>query len=377
MSLLLPIARRVVTGVLSRADVAVGGGRPWDVQVNDPRFFVRALSGSLGMGDSYMDGDWECAQIDELVARVLAAGSDEALPSFQKGLLLARSRLVNLQSVVRAGQVAEAHYDLGNAFFEAMLGPTMTYSCAYFRDAEDLESAQLAKMDLICEKLQLRPGERLLDIGCGWGTLLLHAARKYGCEGVGVTVSREQFEYARARAGGLPVRFLLEDYRSREVARRGPFDKVVSVGMFEHVGQKNHRTFLGIARALLRDDGLFLLHTIGNDHSPTDPWLNKHIFPNGSLPSTLDLAEAAAAEGLVMEDWHNFRADYDRTVMVWHERFLAHAASADPPLPERFRRMWSFYLCAMAGCFRAGSRNQLWQIVFSKRGVRGGYRSVR
>jgi len=284
------------------------------------------------------------------------------------------ARVWNLQSVARAGQVAEAHYDLGNELFEAMLGPSMVYSCACFREATDLDAAQVAKMDLICRKLELRPGERLLDVGCGFGSLLLHAAQRFGCEAIGVTVSREQHAYAVERLRGTTARALLLDYRSDELARLGPFDKIASVGMFEHVGATNYRGFLDLMRRLLTERGLFLLHTVGNDHSSTDAWLSRHIFPNGTLPSTVDLTRAARGL-LVLEDWHNLRADYDRTLLAWHERFERYAATTE--LPRRFYRMWRYYLLTMAGGFRDGRRNQLWQVVLSKQGVPGGYRSVR
>ncbi len=370
-------SRKLVEHVLGRAGVHLGGSRPWDVQVHDERFFLRVLThGSLGLGESYMEGWWDCGQIDELVARLLGGAADKSLFDWRKKLLMASAWVSNAQTVVRAVQVAEVHYDLGNDFFEKMLGPSMNYSCGYWREADTLDAAQYAKMELICRKLQLQPGERLLDIGCGWGGLVRYAAEKYGAECVGVTISQEQADYATAHTAGLPVRILRADYRDEAVSRLGPFDKVVSVGMFEHVGQRNYREYMRLARRRLKEDGLFLLHTIGNDHSPTDAWLNRYIFPNGILPSTVDLTRAA--NGLfIQEDWHNFRADYDKTIMAWYRNYEQHAASPGVTLPERFRRMWRYYLQTMAGAFRARSRNQLWQVVYSVRGVAGGYHSPR
>ena len=367
--------RAVAERLLARAGVRLDGGAPWDIQVNDPRFFARALSqGSLGFGESYMEGFWDCERLDELAVRLLRSGLDDLVPDLPRRALMGAARVWNLQSVARAGQVAEAHYDLGNELFEAMLGPSMVYSCACFREATDLDAAQVAKMDLICRKLELRPGERLLDVGCGFGSLLLHAAQRFGCEAIGVTVSREQHAYAVERLRGTTAQALLLDYRSDELARLGPFDKIASVGMFEHVGATNYRGFLDLMRRLLTERGLFLLHTVGNDHSSTDAWLSRHIFPNGTLPSTVDLTRAARGL-LVLEDWHNLRADYDRTLLAWHERFERYAATTE--LPRRFYRMWRYYLLTMAGGFRDGRRNQLWQVVLSKQGVPGGYRSVR
>ncbi|MCB9759408.1 MAG: cyclopropane fatty acyl phospholipid synthase [Alphaproteobacteria bacterium] len=359
--------RGIVERVLASADVRLDGDRPWDVRVHDPRFFRSAvLRGTLGVGESYVDGWWDCDALDELVARVGRSSADDLLPDWGDAALRLSSRLVNLQSTLRASQVAERHYDLGNAFFREMLGPTMTYSCGYWAEAETLEQAQAAKMDLICRKLGLQEGDRILDIGCGWGSLLRHAAERYGCEGLGISVSAPQIAWAREHSAGLPLRFETLDYRSPDL--KGPFHHIVSVGMFEHVGRKNHRVFLARARALLAEGGLLLLHTIGNDHAASDPWLHRYIFPNGELPSTRQLARAL--QGLfVLEDWHNFRLDYWRTIRVWAERFR----SPDP----RFTRLWRFYLLSMAGTFKAGGRNQLWQLVLSPHGVADGYRSPR
>lgn len=368
--------RPLVSAVLARAGVRIDGGDPWDIRVNDDRFYAAVLArGSLGMGESYMAGDWDCERVDELVVRLLRADVDDLVPDLPKQLLMGAARLANLQSVGRAAQVAEAHYDLGNDLFEAMLGPTMVYSCGYFRGTDDLDAAQTAKMDLICRKLGVRAGDRLLDVGCGFGSLLLHAEEHYGCTGVGITVSKEQLAYASERLRGKRSRVVLLDYRSRDLAALGPFDKIASVGMFEHVGTKNYRAFFEVTRRLLAPSGLLLLHTVGNDHSPTDAWINRYIFPNGMLPKAAEIT--AAANGLfVLEDWHNFRADYDKTLLAWHERFERFAA-ARPDLPRRFYRMWRYYLLGMAGGFRSGDRNQLWQVVFSKGSIAGEYRSVR
>jgi cyclopropane-fatty-acyl-phospholipid synthase len=376
MNLAATLLRPLIGRVLGRADVRLDGDRPWDLRILDERFYpMAATRGTLGMGEAYMEGYWEAERLDELVFRLLHADVDHALPDLPNQLLLSLVRLTNLQSEARAADIAEAHYDLGNDLFEAMLGPTMVYSCGYFRGTDDLDAAQSAKLDLICQKLSLRPGDRLLDIGCGFGSLLLHAAERYGCAGVGVTVSREQQAYAARRLRGSGARVVLCDYRSDELGRLGPFDKIASVGMFEHVGSKNYRTFFTVARRLLSADGLLLLHTVGNDHAPTDPWIHRYIFPNGVLPSTAQIA-AATSDLFVLEDWHNFRADYDRTLLAWEARFTRWAATR-PEMPRRFLRMWRLYLLSMAGCFRAGDRNQLWQVVLSPHGVAGGHRSVR
>jgi len=361
--------------LLEVADVRIGGSRPWDLQVHHPDTLPRILArGSLGLGESYMDGWWDCAQLDEFIARVLRARLDAQVGSAGLWLAGLRTRLLNLQSVSRAWQVGRLHYDLGNALYEAMLDPRMVYSCGYWACARSLEQAQEAKLDLICQKLGLRPGMRLLDIGCGWGSLMRFAAEHYGVTCVGLTVSREQAQWGAARVQGLPVRFELTDYRLFNRDSTQQFDRVASVGMFEHVGHKNYPAFFEVVRRSLREDGLFLLHTIGKNRSGLgiDPWIEKYIFPNGVLPSVADIA-AASESSFVLEDWHNFGADYDRTLMAWHERFEGAWPGLQARYGERFYRMWRYYLLSCAGTFRARD-NQLWQLVLSPRGVPGSYR---
>jgi len=361
--------------LLATAGIAVGGSRPWDMQVHHPATFDRILTrGSLGLGESYMDGWWDCEAVDEFIARVLRARLDQRVG--RAGWIWAslKARLTNLQSEHRAWQVGQMHYDLGNDLYEAMLDSSMAYSCGYWAQATDLQAAQEAKLDLICQKLQLRPGMTLLDIGCGWGSLMLFAARYYGVQCVGLTVSKEQAQLGALKAGDLPVRFELTDYRQFNPQGLQRFDRVASVGMFEHVGHKNYRAYFDMARRSLRDDGLFLLHTIGKNRAgwAIDPWIEKYIFPNGVLPSSSEMAFYSERD-FVMEDWHNFGADYDKTLMAWHQRFEAAWPSLKARYGERFYRMWRYYLLCCAGTFRARD-NQLWQAVFSPRGQSGGYR---
>jgi cyclopropane-fatty-acyl-phospholipid synthase len=284
-----------------------------------------------------------------------------------------RARLFNLQSVRRAWQVGQAHYDLGNDFFAAMLDSRMTYTCGYWARATNLEGAQAAKLDLVCRKLGLRPGMRLLDIGCGWGSLMKFAARHYGVSCEGLTISREQAAYIRQNREGLPIEAHLGDYRTFNPAGRGSFDRLASLGMFEHVGRRNHAAYFDMAARSLDGDGLFLLHTIGKNRrgGGTDPWIDRYIFPNGELPSLGEIADRSESR-FVVEDVHNFGADYDRTLTAWHARFEAAWPRFAPALGERFRRMWRYYLLACAGTFRART-TQLWQIVLSPGGVPNGY----
>ena len=365
---------RIVSELLSRAGIEINGNASCDIQVKNPRLFKRVLQeGSLGLGESYMDGWWECDRLDIFFDKVLRAGLETQLPhNIKDTLRIAAARLFNLQSRKRAWQVGKEHYDLGNDLFSRMLDSFMQYSCGYWKDAQTLEAAQEAKLDLICQKLQLQPGMKVLDIGCGWGGLAEFMAKNYGVSVKGVTISAEQQKMAQARCEGLDVEILLQDYRDLN----DQFDRIVSVGMFEHVGPKNYDTYFSVVDRNLKPDGLFLLHTIGSRKTDNnvDPWINKYIFPNGCLPSVRQIAHASEPH-FVMEDWHNFGADYDTTLMAWHERFLECWPEIADNYSERFKRMFSYYLNACAGAFRARDI-QLWQVMFS-RGVESGLRVAR
>lgn len=365
---------RRVQSMLSLADVQINGTRPWDIHVRNADFYARLLSkGSMGLGESYMDGWWECEQLDEFVCRALRLDLDKQLQHAGMLWSVLKAHLLNLQNERRAWQVGREHYDLGNALFEQMLDPSMAYSCGYWRHANSLEEAQAHKLDLICQKLQLEPGMRLLDIGCGWGSLMRYAAKHYQVDCVGLTISKEQATWGRDRCSDLPVRFELMDYRNFNRDGFQKFDRITSVGMFEHVGYKNYPAFFEMAKRSLAPDGLFLLHTIGRNTSqyPLDPWMNKYIFPNGQLPSIKDISESSEAFFLT-EDLHNFGADYDKTLLAWYQRFDASWPMIRAHYNERFYRMWRYYLLACAGNFRARGI-QLFQLVFSHRGVSGGY----
>ncbi|RNM26540.1 cyclopropane fatty acyl phospholipid synthase [Dickeya undicola] len=366
---------QIVNEMLSAADIVINGSRPFDIQVKNPDMYKRVLrEGSLGLGESYMDGWWECERLDMFFHRVLRAGLENQLPHrWRDTLRILMARLTNRQSRRRAWIVGKEHYDLGNDLFTLMLDPYMQYSCGYWKQAETLEQAQQDKLRLICEKLQLRRGMTLLDIGCGWGGLAEFAARHYGVSVTGVTISREQQKLAQQRCHDLDVNILLQDYR--DLNRQ--FDRIVSVGMFEHVGPKNYDDYFRVVRRNLKPTGLFLLHTIGANETnlKVDAWIDKYIFPNGCLPSVQHVAQASEPY-LVMEDWHNFGTDYDRTLMAWHDRFQQQWSTLSARYSDRFQRMFSYYLNACAGAFRA--RNiQLWQVLFSVDGVEGGLRVPR
>jgi cyclopropane-fatty-acyl-phospholipid synthase len=369
-------SKEIIEKLFLKADVIINGNRPWDIQVHNEAMYNRILKNpSLGLGESYMDKWWDCEELDTFFYKVLRADLDEELKGdFKLAFWTIWQSLVNQQTKKKATEVGKVHYDIGNKLFEKMLDKRMIYTCGYWKNAENLDEAQEAKLDLICKKVGLKPGMKVLDIGCGWGGFLKYAAEKYGIKGVGITISKEQVELGKENVKGLDVDIRFQDYR--DVNEK--FDAIVSIGMFEHVGPKNYRTFMKVVEKNLNDDGLFLLHTIG-DHitkrKPVDAWLNKYIFPNGTIPSQTRISKAA--DGIfVMEDWHNFSYYYSRTCKEWHNNFKNNWDELKNDYDERFYRMWSYYLLSCVGNFKARGA-QLWQIVFSKKGVEGGYDSIR
>ncbi|MGH8371659.1 MAG: cyclopropane fatty acyl phospholipid synthase [Gammaproteobacteria bacterium] len=366
--------KRKLIQLLEGTGIQLDGPEPWDIQIHDPRLYGRVLAhGSLGLGESYMDGWWDAEDLDGFIYRLLGADLDERVHTWDDILHALHARLSNLQNPSRAFEVGQRHYDMGNALYKCMLDQRMVYSCGYWKHATDLDVAQEAKLELIFRKLGLKPGMRVLDIGCGWGGALKLAAERYGIEGVGVTISEQQAAYAREICADLPIEIRLQDYRLLHLK----FDRIISVGMFEHVGVKNYRTYMQIVQRCLQPDGLFLLHCIGNNYSvsTTDPWIDRYIFPNGMLPSVRQVGEAIE-HLFVMEDWHNFSANYDRTLMAWRHNFESHWDELKQEYSSMFYRMWRYYLSVSAATFRA-RKAQLWQVVLSPRGVKGGYESVR
>jgi len=369
------IYKSLVENILSPAGIAVNGSNPWDIRVKDGRFFERVIkSGSLGLGESYMDEWWECERLDEFFSKLLPINPEQKI---KKGLRLIlceiNSIIINPGKKSRAFQIGERHYDIGNEFYRNMLDGRMIYSCGYWKDAPDLDAAQEAKLDMICKKIGLCSGDRLLDIGCGWGGFAKYAAEKYGAMVVGITVSKEQAALARENCKELPVEIRLQDYR--DINEK--FDHIVSIGMFEHVGHKNHRTYMKTVHRCLEDKGLFLLHTIGNALSEVvpDPWIEKYIFPNSLIPSMRQIS--GSAEGIfTIEDLHNFGCYYDPTLMSWFYNFDCNWPKLKANYGDRFYRMWKYYLLSCAGIFRSRFM-QVWQIVFSKRGCPWGYCAIR
>jgi cyclopropane-fatty-acyl-phospholipid synthase len=373
--------KKIIDKLLKQSGVTINGTNPWDIQVQSESFYAGLwLHPEIALGEGYVNKLWDCQQLDEFFYRILRFN----LENFTKNecLFLAHviaklknfySHLMNFQSKKRAFIVGKKHYDIGNDLYAKMLDKRMNYSCGYWKNSTTLDEAQEAKLELVCQKLQLKPGMKVLDIGCGWGSFSKYAAEKYGVSVVGLTISKEQQKLAIESCKGLPVSILLQDYRELNES----FDRICSIGMFEHVGHKNYRTYMKVAARCLKEDGLFLLHTIGNNYTVelANPWIRKYIFPNGAVPSIRQIGKAIE-HLFVMEDWHNFGVDYDKTLLAWHHNFNQHWETLKSRYDERFYRMWNYYLLSCAGAFRARDI-QLWQIVLSKCGVAKGYESIR
>jgi len=362
-----------IAKLLRVADININGDRPWDMRVHNPNLFARIIGqGSLGLGEAYMEGWWDCPELDDFFYRLLNAELRSQVTTMRDKLFYLYAHLSNRQLGKRALKVAQEHYDVGNDLYEKMLDRRMIYTCGYWQDAENLDQAQAHKLELVCRKLKLEPGMRVLDIGCGWGGAARYMAEHYDVEVVGITISQEQVAMATDQAGDLQVEFRFQDYRDVNEE----FDRIYSLGMFEHVGFKNYREYFQVAHRCLKDGGLFLLHTIGHrvTDSRVDPWIERYIFANSILPSS-ELITQHSCDLFSIEDWHNFGLDYHKTLTAWDQNSRA-AWESLPAYNEEFQRMWHYYLMCCAGAFKS-YRNHLWQIVFSKGSQQQPYRAVR
>jgi cyclopropane-fatty-acyl-phospholipid synthase len=348
--------------------------------IHDERFFVRALSGAdIGFGESYMDGDWTTPDLVALVQ--IAVRNLRTFDSRNRFASLLRGLVSRVQHALRSNSISgskkniRAHYDLGNDFYALFLGEQMVYSSAYFaQEEESLEAAQTRKLDMICRKLRLQPGDRVLEIGCGWGGFAIYAAKQFGAHVTGITISEEQFKFAAKRISGQEfekgsVSLLLEDYRKV----RGQFDKIVSIEMFEAVGLEKYDAFFGACDRLLVRDGSMLLQTITlqdqqfASYRKRVDWIQKYIFPGSELASWSEI-HRSLARATQMSPIHSesFGMHYARTLALWRERFFqklnaVHRLGFD----ERFTRMWDFYLGWCEGAFRERYINVA-QLVFAK-----------
>lgn len=356
------LRRRITQGCLLLRDATgeerlFGSGEPdATIVLKRPGVLRRILRHpELELGESYMDGDWDSPDLRALLHLLHRnIGSARSSPWLRR--LLALLRYSN--GLVRSRRNVAAHYDLDEPLFRAFLDREMHYSCAYFVSPEvTLEQAQQAKADLIGGKLLLQPGQEVLDIGCGWGSLAMHLAQRFGVRVTGLTLSAEQHRVASAEAQrrGLDgqVDFRLEDYREHS----GQYDRVVSVGMFEHVGLRAYQRYFEVVRDRLRADGVALVHTIGRAGPPalkTNPWIERHIFPGGYIPSASEVLGPIEGSGLVLCDLEVWRRHYAHTLRHWLQRFQAQRSQFEASKGERFCRMWEFYLAACESAFATG-----------------------
>lgn len=375
------MSKELLETLIKPAGIKINGENPWDIQVHNPKFWDKlSRELSTGAGEGYMEGDWDCQKLDELFYRLLSKVNIDALPNkMTLGWIFIKNKLINLQSRARSKTVADVHYNLGNKLYRHMLGETMGYTCGYYKDATTVDEAQYAKFDLVCRKLYLQPGEKLLDLGCGWGTFSKYAAEHYGVEVTAVNISTEQVKYGKEICAHLPVNIVQADYRDDNLYNPNgqKFDKIASIGMCEHIGRRNYSHLINVAHKNLKPDGLFLLHTIARNNSLEyiDPWINKYIFPNAMLPSITKLC-AAAEKDFILEDYHNFGPDYDKTLMGWYQNFVEAWPELEKDYDQRFYRMWSYYLLSCAGAFRARDM-QLIQLVLAPQSTANSYESVR
>jgi cyclopropane-fatty-acyl-phospholipid synthase len=359
-----------IRDLLAKADIAIDGTRPWDLQVRNPQSYARILrDGAIGFGEAYMAGWLDCERFDQFAERAFRAELSTQI-SVRTALLQAlKVRLKPLGSRARSFEIGEVHYDTGNDLFEVMLDPYLVYSCGYWLRANDLVQAQRDKLELICRKLQLEPGQRVLDIGSGFGSFARYAAEHHGVSVVGLSVSRQQIELATEICKGLPVEFRYLDYRDADEK----FDRIVSIGMVEHVGRRYYRDFFAACRRCLKPSGILLLHTVGVQHEePTNAWFDKYIMPGVEFPTLRNIAESGA--DLVIEDFQKWEgAHYDRTLMSWFDRFDSGWETLQQKYGDMFYRIWKLYLQGCAAAFRV-DRMCVWQFVFSNGGLPGGYR---
>lgn len=381
----MTVNKQIVTQLLKSIDVNINGLKPWDIQVHNEEFYHRVVKkGDLGLGESYVDGQWDCEKLDELFERLTKAKLSDLAQKQPKFWALALkimglslvSELVNFQKLSSTRNAIKKHYELGNDLYESFLDASMQYSCGYWQNSTDLDHAQINKMELICEKLDISPGMKILDIGCGWGGLARYIAERYDVKVYGINICEKQLVYAKDLCKELPITFLSIDYRDL-VNLRTKFDRVISVGMFEHLGPKNYTSFMSVVYQVLKPDGLFLLHTIGSQKSTNmcgSLWLNKYIFSHGVLPSLAQISKATEGK-FVTEDIHNFGAFYDQTLLSWYDNFCNHWPKLKNKYDDRFFRIWVYYLNSCAGAFRSRYL-QLWQIVLSPEGIKGGYKRI-
>ncbi|XP_021964854.2 cyclopropane-fatty-acyl-phospholipid synthase [Folsomia candida] len=387
LRLIGPLILPIVIKKLDQVGITINKGGPCDIKnrnfmTSQDTVYIRAINeGILGFGESYMDGDWDAEDIPAVFYKIFANDAPILrmfMNPWNRFLYYMQFSFFNLQTKQRVYDVAKIHYDLGNEFFENMLDSTMNYTCGYFKDTDNLEKAQLAKMDFVAAKLGIKQGMTVLDIGCGFGGMARHLAINYGATVTAVTISKEQATFAQQACRGLPVTVKVMDYRDVS----GTYDRVVSLGDLEHIGPANYGTFFKTVSRCLKEDGLCLIHCMGNYHDVMphqEPFSAKYVFPGACLPYYTEVM-GSLQNLFLIEDWHNFGNDYNLTSVAWRDNFIRNWPKLQQldkiKYDDRFYRMWTFYLGVAIALYKA-RKIQLWQIVLSKHGVVGGYRSVR
>jgi cyclopropane-fatty-acyl-phospholipid synthase len=366
--LILPSIRmykKIVTEILKNANIKIGE----DIIINDESFYKElVLRGSLGLGETYMSGKWDSQNLDTLVTKFLESKLD-TYKVFGAGINLAtflKSKFDNLQDVKHAPDLYDTHYNSGNYLFESFLDPNMIYTCAYFKNTDDLAQAQLNKIRIVGEKLDLKPGDKVLDIGCGWGGTAKILSDMFDVHVTGVADTPNQIAYAKEHNLSDKVDFILTDYRDVE----GKYDKIYNVGFLEAVGPKNLRNFMEQVDMLLKDEGIFLTHTIGGKKSvrSTEPWIDRYIFPHGVIPSMKQIDKATSGI-FEKRDFESFGKYYVKTLTNWNSRFNANwdKIKDEYKNPEVFKRMMNYYFLTCAASFKTG-KNDLWHFVYTKPG---------
>jgi cyclopropane-fatty-acyl-phospholipid synthase len=359
-----------IKGLLLKAGITIGGNKPYDIHVHNEAFYDLVMtSGSLGLGESYIEKYWDCAQIDEFINRIIRADlSSEVGKDFKSLARIILAKVKNYQKASQSASDISEHYDIGDGWYESFLDNRMVYTCGYWKNATNLDEAQEAKLNLSCRKEKIEDGMHILDIGSGWGSYAKYVLENFKNVTVtGISNCKTHVQYATntCKAYKNRVEFQLHDWG--KIA--GKYDAIASFGMFEHVGPKNYRRFMKkVYNSLSSDESLFLLHCISSNTATTstDPYIQKRIFPGTVIPSVAGISKAT--DGLLkLEDWHLFGQDYDTTLMAWHNNFVKN-------FPELFKigkfnernfRKQVYYFCMCAGSFRA-NKNDLSQIVFSK-----------
>ena len=351
-------------------NITINGNNPQDIIVTNNKFYNMALTnGELGVSESYMYGYWYSNDLYSTIYQLCSNYKSISYYDFNINdvLSILSRKIFNQQTISRALVDVQSHYDIGNDLYTRMLDKNMQYTCGFWQDTNDLDTAQLQKMKIIGQKLNLKPGDTLLDIGCGWGYLINYLSKEYNVKGLGITLSEEQLSYAKNEfKNNENVDYKLMDYRN--IPKNMKFNKIVSFGMLEHVGVKNYNDYFNIVYDHLENNGLALIHTIGRQSNitnaqATSDFIDKYIFPGSYIPCWEELSPIVSRKFFI-HDWHNFGQYYNKTLLAWH-KIINSKWNEIPNYNEEFKKMWNFYLISSAVSFEL-CHLKLWQILISK-----------